>query len=88
MKYLKSTLESFKENELLSTHKLKIKGGIPLDWIEGGGVDEDVEYDENGNPIGNADGPGPRGGGGSSSATSNSSLGNSNTGNLPPIGGL
>lgn len=88
MKTLKSTLESFKENELTSKHKVKIYGGL-LDGPQNELPFDEEEYDENGDPILNH-GTGPRSGstGGSSSATSGSSLGNSNTGGSPtPIGG-
>jgi hypothetical protein len=84
MKILKSTLESFKENELIRTHKLKINGGLtsegtpplelPLDEYEG--------LDENGDPIN----VGPRGGGGSNSGASVATLGNTG-GNVLPFGG-
>lgn len=90
MKSLKSTLVSFKENELSNQQKLSVYGGL----TDGGSLPgnelgdeefDDPNYDENGNPIGNA---GPRGTGGTSSASSGSSLGNSNTGVGNPLGGI
>ncbi len=75
MNNLKSTLESFKENELLRTHKLKINGGLPVNGLPL----EELPLDEegNGDPVDN--GTGPIGGGGPSSGASAATLGNSNT---------
>ncbi|MES2862491.1 MAG: hypothetical protein V4666_00080 [Bacteroidota bacterium] len=85
MNILKSTLESFKENELTKMHKLNVYGGltdggstsIPLDELE-----EPID-DGSGDP---ASGTGPRGTGGSNSGAAVATLGNTNGGNLLPTG--
>ena len=71
MNNLKSTLESFKENELLRTHKLKINGGLPVDGLPTEELPLEEEYVED--DIDPLNGVGPRGGGGTSSAVSGSS---------------
>lgn len=86
MNILKSTLESFKENELTNKHKVKVYGGLPVNGLPPQELPlEDFEED-NGDP---QNGTGPRSGssGGSSSATSAASLGNPHGGGIPPIGG-
>ena len=82
MKSLKSTLESFKENELSKMHKLNVYGGLT---DAGGDTSDELtlepEFDENGNP----QSAGPKGGSSSTqSAATGSSLGNSTTGSTPP----
>lgn len=87
MNILKSTLESFKENELSKKHKLHVYGGL----TDGGDVSlpNDDSTDPTGDDSDPKNGTGPRGGstGGSSSATSAASLGNPYAGSLPIIGG-
>ncbi|SEQ17063.1 hypothetical protein [Flavobacterium urocaniciphilum] len=80
MKTLKSTLESFKENELSAKHKINVYGGIADGGtipVPGDELIEDPIYDDNGDPVNN--GTGPRSGGGSSSSTTGATLGNDNT---------
>ena len=88
MKTLKSTFESFRENELTSKHQVKVYGGL----TDGGPpqnelpLDEEPPYEDSGDP---QNGTGPRGTGGSSSSTSVATLGNNNSGGTTviPTGG-
>lgn len=86
MKSTKSTLESFKENELTRQNKLHVYGGLTDGGntpLPGNEFEDESEVDENGDPVGNA---GPRGTGSNNSAGAVSTLGNNNTGSTNPLG--